>query len=258
MNRPFRSAKCQLYGAVVGAEDVGMDRGIVEPFAQTIGDDEVIDAPASILLARLEAVRPPRILHLVGVLEAETVGKSRCEQLAELGAFLVGKASVVAVGLGILDVDLLMSHIEVAAEDDGLLGVEALKVGTEGILPRHAVVEALQTVLRVGRIAADQKEIGHLEGDNAPFVIVLVDTDAIGHAERLVTGEDGCARIALLFGIVPIRLIALEGEIELPLLHLRLLKTEEVGIQLTENLTEPFALAGAEPIHIPTDKFHTL
>jgi hypothetical protein len=39
-------------------------------------------------------------------------------------------------------------------------------------------------------------------------------------------------------------------------LHLGFLKTEEVGIELTEDITEAFALTGAQTIYIPTDKFH--
>ena len=151
-----------------------------------------------------------------------------------------------------------MSHIQVATKNDRLLRIETLEVGTEGIFPRHTIVKTLQAILRVGRIAADEVEIRHLKRNDAAFVVVLIDANTISHTERLVTGKDGSTGITLLIGIVPIRLIALEGQIELSFLHLRLLKTEEVGIQLTENLTESFTLASAKPIYIPTDKFHTL
>jgi hypothetical protein len=87
-------------------------------------------------------------------------------------------------------------------------------------------------------------------------VVVQVDADAIADAEWLVLREDGRTRVAFLFGIVPERLVALERKIELPCLHLRLLKTEEIGIELTEYLTEALTLAGPQSIHIPTDKFH--
>ena len=46
----------QFYGAVIRAQDIRMDLRIVELLAQTIGDDEVIDTPARILLPRLKAV----------------------------------------------------------------------------------------------------------------------------------------------------------------------------------------------------------
>ena len=49
-------AQFQLDRAMVGAQDVGMDPGIGKAVAQTVGDDEIIDAPASILLTGLEAI----------------------------------------------------------------------------------------------------------------------------------------------------------------------------------------------------------
>lgn len=79
-----------------------------------------------------------------------------------------------------------MRHVQVATKDDRLLLVKAHEIGTEIVLPRHAIVQTAQSVLRVGRIAAHQEEIWHLECDDTPLMIVLVDTDAIGNAERLV------------------------------------------------------------------------
>jgi len=52
------------------------------------------------------AVRPER---------AERIHKARCEQLSHLPALLVGKAGVEAVCLGVLQVDLLVRHIQIAA-----------------------------------------------------------------------------------------------------------------------------------------------
>ena len=84
-----------------------------------------------------------------------------------------------------------------------------------------------------------------------------IDADAVSDVQRLVARIDGSAGIPFLVGIVPKRLITLELQVELPGLHLRLLQTEEVGIQLTEDVAEPLALTGPQAIHIPTDKFHT-
>ena len=63
----------ELDGTVVAAEDVGMDAGIGKAGTQALGDEEVVDAPAGILLACLEAVGPPRVGDLVGVEGAEGV-----------------------------------------------------------------------------------------------------------------------------------------------------------------------------------------
>ena len=87
-------------------------------------------------------------------------------------------------------------------------------------------------------------------------MVVFIPTNAVGHAEWIVLGKDSRAAIAFLVGIVPITLVAFEGQIELSRLHLRLLKTEEVGIQLLEYLAEALALAGTQAVHIPTNESH--
>ena len=243
---------------MVASHNLGVDGGSADLGEEPLGGDEVVDAPTGILLAGTEAVAPPRVGDVVGVKGAEGVDESAAEQGGELLALFVGESCIAAVGLGVLQVDFLMCHVHVAAHDDGLLCVELLQIGLEVVFPPHAVVEPSESVLGVGCIYAYQIELGHLERYDAPFVVVLVDADAISHAERLVTGKDGSTRIALLVGIVPIRLIALKGQIELSFLHLRLLETEEIGIQLTENLTESLTLASAKPVYIPTDKFHML
>ena len=134
------------------------------------------------------------------------------------------------IGLRILDVYLLMSHVQVTTKDDWFLGIKAFQVIPEVCFPLHAIVQALQTVLRIRRITADEVEIVHLKRDDASLMVVLVNTDTVCHAERLVAGEYSRSTIAFLVGIVPIRLIPVEGEVKLSLLHFRFLQTKEVGI----------------------------
>ena len=235
-----------------------MDGCISQLLAQTVRDDKVVDAPTGILLTSLEPVRPPRVFHLLRILVAEGVRKTAGQQVAELFAFLVSEAGIMTVGLRILDVYLLVGHVQIAAEDDGLLLIQAFQVIAKVSLPRHAVVQTLQTVLRIGGIATHQEEVFHLQRHHPTLVIVHLDADAVGHTLRLMLREDGCATVAFLLGIVPIALIALESQIQLSLLHLRLLQTEEVGIKRLEYLTETLALAGSQTVHVPTDKFHFL
>ena len=241
---------------MVAAQDLRMDEGILQTVAKTVGDDKIVYAPACVLLTGLETVGPPGVFHLVRILIAERVGKSAGEQVAELLTLLVGKSGIMTVCLRILDVYLLVGHIQVATEDDGFLLIKTLQIGAESILPCHTVVQTFQTVLRVRRIAADKEEIRHLQRDDATLMVVLVDTDAITDAYWLMLREDSRARIALLVGIVPKRLVTFERKVKLSLLHLRLLKAEEVSIQLTENIAEALALASPQTIHIPTDKSH--
>ena len=54
----FQYLECQinLYRAVVAAHDVGMNLGFCNLFFQAVGNQEVVDSPAGILLACLESV----------------------------------------------------------------------------------------------------------------------------------------------------------------------------------------------------------
>ena len=67
--RTVLEIEVELDGAVVGAEDFGMDFGGGDPVLEGVGDEEVVEAPSDILLAGVEAVGPPGIFHLVRVLE---------------------------------------------------------------------------------------------------------------------------------------------------------------------------------------------
>ena len=58
----------ELDGAVVGAEDLGVDLGGCDLVFEGVGDEEVVQPPSDVLLAGVEAVRPPGIFHLVRVL----------------------------------------------------------------------------------------------------------------------------------------------------------------------------------------------
>ena len=241
---------------MVRTEDLGVDLRVHHPLRQSVGEEEVVDAPPGVLLARMESVRPPGVGHLRGVEAAEGVGEATFEQRRHLFALLVGEARVAAVGLRILDIDLLVGHIEVATDDDGLLAVQPVEIGLKVGLPLHAVGEAAQLVLGVGRIDADQEKVGHLQREDAPLVVVDLDTYALGDAQRLVAREDGRAAISLLLRRVPVGLIAGEGQVELALLHLRLLQADEVGVELGKGLLEALADTGAQPVDIPRDQFH--
>ena len=236
---------------MVAAHDFGVDGGVGDLAEEALAGDEVVDAPSGVLLPGLEAVGPPGVGDLGGVEGAEGVDEAAAEQLAELRALLVGEAGIAAVGLRVFQVYLLVGHVEVAAEDDGFLTVEVHEVGTEVVVPRHAVVEALEAVLRVGRVAVDEEEPGHFKCDDAPFVVVVVDAHAVGDRQGLVPGEDGGAGIAFLLGGVPINVVALEGQVELSGLHLCFLQAEEVGVELCEHIAEALALAGPQTVHVP-------
>ena len=59
---------------------------------------------------------------------SECVGESVAEPCSELSPLFVGESGVHAVGLRILEVNLLMSHVEVAAYDYRFFPVESLEI----------------------------------------------------------------------------------------------------------------------------------
>ena len=87
-------------------------------------------------------------------------------------------------------------------------------------------------------------------------MVVGIYADAVSDVQWLMTGIDGSAGIAFLVGIVSERLVAIELKVELTSLHLRLLQTEEISIQLTEDVTEPLSFTGPQAIHIPRNELH--
>ena len=188
--------------------------------------------------------------------KAEGVSKTTLQQERHLLALLVGKAWVHPVGLGVLQVYLLMRHIQVATIDDGLLLVQSREIAAQVVFPLHAIVQALEPILRVGRVAAHQEEVVHLQGDESALGVVLLNAHAIGDAQRLMASEDGSTAIALLFGIVPIGGVARYIQVYLSSLQLGFLKAEEVGIQLVECFQKVLAHYGAESVYVPTDEFH--
>ena len=121
---------------------------------------------------------------------AESIGKSGIEQRCEFFAFFVGKARIATVGLGIFQVDFLVSHIEVAAHYHRFLGIELEEIVAEIVFPRHSIVESAQFVLRVWHIHRHKEEIGHFERNHAALVVVIIDADAVGYAERRMASEN--------------------------------------------------------------------
>ena len=196
---------------------------------------------------------------------AEGVDEPGIEMLGHLCTFLVGETCVHAVGLGILDVNLLVSNVHIAAHDDGLLGIKFLHIPTEGFIPRHAVVETTQAVLRIGRIDGDEIEVGIFECDDATLMIggfctrfVSPTTYSIVDRKGFMFRKNCGTRISFFLGIVPIGPIAWEFDIELTLLHLGLLQAEEIGIERLKHFLEVFAHYGTQAVYIPTDEFHIL
>lgn len=186
----------------------------------------------------------------------ERIDKARTEQLRELLTLLVSEARIHVVRLRILKVNIIVRHIEVAADNDRLAAVKLKDVSAEGILPLHAVGKALQSVLRVWHIDGDEIEVGHLKSDDATLMVVLLNAQTVGHRQRLVFGIDSRTGIAFLLGIVPVGCVTRKLKVKLSSLHLRLLKAEEIRVERKERPLKVFPYAGTQTVYIPRNKFH--
>ena len=106
---------------MVGAEDFIMDICGNDPAHKRSGHYEIVDTPPCVPFTGIHAVRPPRILDFLGVQLPPGIAKARRQHLVHASALLVGEAGIAAVGAGVLQVNFLMRHIHIPANDHRLL-----------------------------------------------------------------------------------------------------------------------------------------
>ena len=191
---------------------------------------------------------------------AEGVDEASVEQLGERCALLVGKACFAPVGTGVLQVYLIVRHVEVTAGDHGFGGLKVFEELAVAPVPRHAVVDARQSLLGIGRVDVHEPISVELERADAPLVVGVVG-EPHAHAAGLLAAEHGRARVALLLGVVPHLVVAfgLEAEFLLVrLLKLRFLQGYHVGVEAVEKLGEALFHHGAQAVHVPAHKTQRL
>lgn len=133
----------QSDGAVVASHRLVTDLAVAQAWQQAGGQHKVIEPPAHVLITAAHHVGPEGVgVGLVGVDLAEAVGESGFQQLGEALALLRSEAGVFLVPLGVLQVDLLVGHIEVATQHHGLLHVQLAQIQPEVHVPGFAVIEA--------------------------------------------------------------------------------------------------------------------
>lgn len=119
----------QSDGAVVASHHLVANLAVTQARQQTTREQKVIEPPAYVLLAGVHHVGPEGVgVGLLGVELAEAVGEAGFQQLAEALALFRGEACVLLVPLGVLQVDLLVGHVEVTAQHHGFLNVQLTQV----------------------------------------------------------------------------------------------------------------------------------
>ena len=242
---------------MIAAVDLREDIRPGDVLRQPLGNEEVVNPPPGVVLPGVEAVAPPAVCPgAVWVQAAEGVHKPGGKKLRHLLALLVGKAGIAPVGARVLQVDLLVGHVQVPAENHRLDGVQLCQIGAEIVLPLHPVVDALEAVLGVGGVAAHQIEIGVLGGNDPSLMAVEVVAKAVGYGEGLLPGENGGTGIAFFVSVVPVHMVARQVQLYLACLELGLLQAVDVGSRLPAEIKKALLQTGPQAVDIPGNQFH--
>ena len=121
---------------VVGTENIGINRRGLDPVCKTVRDQKIVDAPAGVVLPGIEPVAPPAVDACgIRIEMTEGIGETGFQKLSEAFPLLIGEAGVSTVGRGVLQVNLLMGHIQVTTHNDRLTGVQLHQVIPECFVP---------------------------------------------------------------------------------------------------------------------------
>ena len=91
---------------MVAAHDLRLNVGFLEPQAQRLRDEKIINAPTDIAGTRAAHRAPPTVMSPALFKFAEGVHEPIVYKIGEAGALLNGKAVVTDVGLRICEVNL--------------------------------------------------------------------------------------------------------------------------------------------------------
>jgi hypothetical protein len=184
---------------------------------------------------------------------AEGVDEARVEDAGEALALVAGEARRAAVGLRTGDVDLFVSDVQIAAEDDRLARLQIFEVREEGDVPlADPVAQARQTASGVWRVDRDKEEVVKLCGDDTPLVVVLGTAEAGLDVDGLDTAEQRGAVVARALGGVP-GLVRVVGQVQLGVVlgRLDLLKTDDVRIHLAHRVHKTLLHRRTQPVDVP-------
>ena len=149
-----------------------------------------------------------------------------------------------------------MRHIQVAAEDDRFFRIQSDHIIPQGILKTAAVLNSLQAVLRIRRIAADQEEILKFQCDHAAFVVMLLFRQTIRDRKRRDLRKNSRSAVAFLLRAVPVFLIVRQIHRDLAFLQLGFLQAENICVKRSKIRREILAENGTQAVHVPGDELH--
>ena len=85
---------------------------------------------------------------------------------------------------------------------------------------------------------------------------MFFNSHAVSDRQGLFFCENGSAGVTFFLRVIPVLVIAGEVQINLALLQLTFLNTEQVRIGFLEEIKEALCDTGTQAIHVPGDHFH--
>ena len=229
-------------------------------FHQNVGHDKVIDAPAGVVFAGMEAIAPPGILDLGGMQLAEGVFESVGQEAREGVPLLVGEAGIQVVGRWVLEVDFVMGDVQVPGIDHRLLFLESLQIGEQILFVAHAEIHPLEPITSVRDIRTDEIKTFEFQRDQSSFFIIFPIIHPIMDGKGLNAGEYGDAGIAFPYlGNGPIRGITFRHEREGQMLvfaELAFLDDDHIGVERRKGFREPFPEDRADAVYVKGYNLH--
>src|SRR5262245_3273305 len=220
--------------SVVGEALRLVDRLLLRGARHAGRGDLVVDAPADVLLPRLAAVRPPGVLLGPGIQPAEHVDEAELvEDARQPRALLRQEARVLAVRAPVLQVDLVVGDVPVAAQDDLVSSFPDLfQVNDESLEEAEFRCLAVRPGGAGGQVKGDDPELAEARLDVAALVVELAHREAAPHFVGRAPAVERDAAVALLLrermtGLE--RLQAVQLGIEIALVAFQFLQADDVG-----------------------------
>lgn len=240
-------------GTMITAHDLRSDDIVDEIAPEAFAQHKVIESPPDIRCAGIAHKAPEGVrLPLRRIQFPERVEVAVGEQVAEALPLLLGESGRLGARLGIVQIDLVVRHIQVTAPDDRLELLDLGELFAELPLPLDPVLES--TATRVWYVCKfnkswplikkatapnkerlltciDENELVVLGNDGSALGAVLL-AELVSDLDGLGLGEQAGARVALLDARQPVAVVALQvrRRWDLGLVALDLLAAEDVRV----------------------------
>ena len=220
----------------------------------------VVQPPTDVLGIGLAAVAPPGVgfIGSGGVQVTVDVDQTALvQQLAHPGALFGQEARVLLVAAPVLQVDLLVRHVDVAAQDELALALELRQMRIELVEEAELGLLALLSGRAARKIAADDgaPRAGCVKAqlDVASLGVKLMRAIADPHIAWLVPGVDANARITLLLRKMKITAQTgqcLEASLDIGGLRLDLLHANTIGTDFGQPGLQALGRRGADAVEV--------